>query len=315
MQTPATPPIPHVGGPVMPPGVPTILICGQPAACVGDMATCTGPPDSIAPPGCPTVILGSGGGGGGGAGSGGGSDKASTSREAKLEEGEEPEKHYLDVKFVDKGGKPITGVAYSVKAPDNNETAGTLGGQVKQTGVKEGSYEIHLKAITKAEWSVPEAAVGDKVKLKAETAGIDSGEKASLIIYIKDSNFADHRLEVIESKVDGDKIEEEWELQIDEAFLDDQERKEGKRYSQPSFCFTVASAGVIARSGVLTYKDFIELELKDEEGKAAADVKYKVYLRNGVVREGTLDSNGYAKIENVPPGKVDVAFDVRDSGQ
>jgi uncharacterized Zn-binding protein involved in type VI secretion len=39
---------PHVGGPIMPPGAPTVLIGGMPAARVGDMATCVGPPDLIA---------------------------------------------------------------------------------------------------------------------------------------------------------------------------------------------------------------------------------------------------------------------------
>jgi uncharacterized Zn-binding protein involved in type VI secretion len=47
MQTPGTPPIPHVGGPILPPGAPTVLIAGAPAARVGDMCLCVGPPDSI----------------------------------------------------------------------------------------------------------------------------------------------------------------------------------------------------------------------------------------------------------------------------
>ena len=41
-------PKPHVGGPILPPGCPTVLIGGMPAARVGDMATCVGPPDAIA---------------------------------------------------------------------------------------------------------------------------------------------------------------------------------------------------------------------------------------------------------------------------
>jgi uncharacterized Zn-binding protein involved in type VI secretion len=41
-------PKPHVGGPILPPGAPTVLIAGLPAARVGDMATCVGPPDAIA---------------------------------------------------------------------------------------------------------------------------------------------------------------------------------------------------------------------------------------------------------------------------
>jgi uncharacterized Zn-binding protein involved in type VI secretion len=47
MVTPGTPPIPHVGGPILPPGAPTVLIDFIPAATVTNMATCVGPPDVI----------------------------------------------------------------------------------------------------------------------------------------------------------------------------------------------------------------------------------------------------------------------------
>ncbi|CCE23629.1 PAAR domain-containing protein [Methylotuvimicrobium alcaliphilum] len=77
--------VPHVGGPILPPGTPTVLIGNLPAAKVGDMATCVGPPDTIVKgsstvlicnmpaarlldntahggvivgPGCPTVLIG-----------------------------------------------------------------------------------------------------------------------------------------------------------------------------------------------------------------------------------------------------------------
>jgi uncharacterized Zn-binding protein involved in type VI secretion len=40
-------PKPHVGGPILPPCCPTVMIGGIPAARVGDMATCAGPPDVI----------------------------------------------------------------------------------------------------------------------------------------------------------------------------------------------------------------------------------------------------------------------------
>ena len=49
--------VPHVGGPVLPPGCPTVLIGMMPAARVGDMAFCVGPPDVIAK-GSPTVLIG-----------------------------------------------------------------------------------------------------------------------------------------------------------------------------------------------------------------------------------------------------------------
>jgi uncharacterized Zn-binding protein involved in type VI secretion len=49
--------IPHVGGPILPPGCPTVLIGGLPAARVSDMAICVGPPDIIVQ-GSPTVLIG-----------------------------------------------------------------------------------------------------------------------------------------------------------------------------------------------------------------------------------------------------------------
>lgn len=49
--------VPHVGGPVVGPGVPTVLIGGLPAAVMGDMLTCVGPPDTIVK-GSATVMIG-----------------------------------------------------------------------------------------------------------------------------------------------------------------------------------------------------------------------------------------------------------------
>ena len=49
--------VPHVGGPILPAGDPTVLIGGMPAARMGDMAVCVGPPDSIIA-GSGTVLIG-----------------------------------------------------------------------------------------------------------------------------------------------------------------------------------------------------------------------------------------------------------------
>lgn len=58
MQTPAFPaPIPHVGGPILGPCVPTVLIGKLPAAVVTDNCLCVGPPDSIVM-GSTSVLIG-----------------------------------------------------------------------------------------------------------------------------------------------------------------------------------------------------------------------------------------------------------------
>lgn len=57
IQTPGLPPVPHVGGPIVGPGVANVLIGKLPAAVVGDICTCVGPPDTIAQ-GSATVLIG-----------------------------------------------------------------------------------------------------------------------------------------------------------------------------------------------------------------------------------------------------------------
>lgn len=47
--------VPHVGGPVIT-GAATVVICGIPAARIGDLAICVGPPDVIAT-GSATVLI------------------------------------------------------------------------------------------------------------------------------------------------------------------------------------------------------------------------------------------------------------------
>jgi uncharacterized Zn-binding protein involved in type VI secretion len=49
--------VPHVGGPITGPGAPTVLIGGMPAAVMGDLCVCVGPPDTIIK-GSATVLIG-----------------------------------------------------------------------------------------------------------------------------------------------------------------------------------------------------------------------------------------------------------------
>ena len=50
-------PKPHVGGPILPAGCPTVLIGGLPAARASDMAACAGPPDVVVG-GSSSVLIG-----------------------------------------------------------------------------------------------------------------------------------------------------------------------------------------------------------------------------------------------------------------
>jgi len=299
---PGVPPPPHVGGPVMATGV-LVMIGGKPAARMGDTAICSGPPDSCIV-GCPTVLIGDGGGGGGGAGSG----QEAKKKEDETKSVEVEENHKLDVKFVDKSGKPITGVSYKVKLAEG-DAKGALTGQVKKSGLKQGNYDIELKAIVKMAWSKKEARVGDKVKLSAEVAGIKNGTKGEILIYKKDVSAADEMMDAIKVTVRGGKIEAEWEYRYPEEREEKAPPPSGRtKYCHPQYYFVVQVDNVTARSGLLYFKDYIEVELTDEEGNPLAEAPFRVFFENGEVREGTLDSNGYRKVQNIPPGDWSVDF-------
>jgi uncharacterized Zn-binding protein involved in type VI secretion len=311
MANPTVPPTPHVGGPIMPPGCPTVLIGGMSAACVGDMLTCSGPPDTILPPGCPTVLIGSGGGGGGGGGGAGGGGGSGNAAAPSIEDkdSEADEGHFLNVKVVDKGGKPIVGVKYEMKAPDGSQSQGALSGKVEKTGVKQGNYELALFVITNARWSEKQARVGDTVTLSADVSGFESGTEAEFRIFERDISSADDLIDTIKVTVSGGKIEADWEYRYTEDTDDVQTAQEQQRgYSMPEYYFMATVGQAQARSGLLEYRDYVEISLKDGEGNVVPNAAYRLIFDNGQIMEGTLDSNGYKKVENVPPGQWSVEF-------
>lgn len=53
---------------------------------------------------------------------------------------------------------------------------------------------------------------------------------------------------------------------------------------------------------------YIEIELKDDEGKPVADEAWFVELPDGSTKSGRTDANGFARIDGVDPGTAKVSF-------
>ena len=306
--------VPHVGGPILPPGVPTVLIGGLPAATVGDMATCVGPPDVILPPGCPTVLIGTGGGGSGG--SGGGAAAAAQAGAAAALVGEPgPEKegpHWIEYQFKDSAGNPVTGVDYEfegVEKEDIKKAKLTKDGIVKRGGLpKEGNCTVKLLTVTNAKWSKDSAKVGDELELSADVEGYEDGTPAVIEIWERDNKGVDDFITKIEEKVKSGKVKTKWTYEYIEDSDEITEEDDKKGFSAPEYYFIIKVKDSKARSGLLEFEDFIEIELKDQDDKAIPDQEYILYLKNGEVRKGKLDKKGYAKEEKVPPGPYNIEF-------
>jgi uncharacterized Zn-binding protein involved in type VI secretion len=172
MQTPAVVPIPHVGGPVLGPGVPSVLFEGQPAIVVGDGCVCVGPPDfiqagstgvtamgravarigdatqhggSIVGPGCPTVIVGEQGSGAGtpkiGVAAPGGRDDASALGT--------PTATFIEVLVKDKGGFGVANTVFQLEAADGTIIRGVTDGNGlgRIDGIQPGNQKITFPQI------------------------------------------------------------------------------------------------------------------------------------------------------------------------
>jgi len=53
---------------------------------------------------------------------------------------------------------------------------------------------------------------------------------------------------------------------------------------------------------------WIEIELVDEEDDPIPGEKYRITLPDGRVAEGTLDQNGFKRLEGIPPGTCQIIF-------
>lgn len=307
-------PAPHVGNPVQL-GSPTVHFAGQWAARQNDLAPCTGPPDTILL-GLPTVQIGVvGGAAPAGAGSPATnaahlSAQVAFTNNAEDSSSESEEGHWIAFQFVDAAGLPITGVPYAFSDADNQDSEGVLppDGTVRRTALSEGQCSIQLFSVHNAQWSDEQANVGEEVTLTADVLGFDAGTPAHFHIYRRDFRRSDTLVASLDAETQGDTVEASWEYAAPEETADMPARHGPIRYSSPQYYFEVMVGRCRARSGLLSYQDWLEIRLVDVEGEGVADADYILYLSNGEIRRGTLDGDGYQREERVPPCAWDVAF-------
>jgi len=216
------------------------------------------------------------------------------------------------MQFVDSAGNPVTGVHYTFTDPDGNESHGILrtDGTIRRDALSEGQCKVQLYNLSNAKWSKDNAEVGEKVKMTADVEGYEDGTPALFQVFKSDLKGADVVVDEVEAEVKGGKVEGEWEYVYEEEEEESEEvgEIEQQGYSASEYYFGVIVGHCKERSGLLSYKDWIEIELKDEEDKPVANEVYILYLSNGEIRKGKLDGNGYFREEKIPPGKCDVKF-------
>jgi hypothetical protein len=191
--------------------------------------------------------------------------------------------------------------------------------KLSQLGLSDESNRIPIRPkikVSNMKWDKQEARRGDVLKLTADIDGVGDGSEVKVIIFEYDQDENHDKIVGLPASVKKSKIELSWEYEYhedtDEVPTENELNEYGKNYNPPEYFFVVEIEGEKfgnnQESGLLTFKDWVDISLTDENGEPMADAKYKLILPNGSEREGTLDSNGHAREKNIPPGPVDIKF-------
>ena len=227
----------------------------------------------------------------------------------------------IKIEIKDKSGKSggsvkgkITGNRFwkNIDIPENLKDELTATVKLSKHGLEKKSNTIPLLPpikITNVKWDKTEAKRGDILKLTAEVKGAYDGAEAKIEVFEHDADGAHDLVASFPTLVKSQKIKTEWEFQYVEDTDDIPTHEEAEKgYQWPEYFFRIIIGGVSKDSGLLKFKDFIEIELKDIGGISVGNEEYKLYLPDGSEKKGKLDKNGYARIENIQPGKIKVVF-------
>jgi len=171
-------------------------------------------------------------------------------------------------------------------------------------------------AVTNMKWGQKEARREDVVKLSADIKNVPNETEVMIHIYEYDQDGAHDFITKFPCSVKNKKIEAEWEYEYhedtDEIPTDEEMKKHGNSYNPPEYFWVVdvygKRFGKKQVSGLLEFKDWIQIELEGELGNKIGGRDYLLHLPDGKERKGSLNENGFAEEKDLPPGKVNVEF-------
>jgi len=177
--------------------------------------------------------------------------------------------------------------------------------------------------INNLKWGQKEARRGDTVKLSADVENLIDGAEVLIIVYEYDADGAHDFITKFSCRVKNKKIQAEWAFEYhedtDEIPTQEEKQRYGKDYSPPEYFFVIDFNGRIfgenRESGLLKFKDWLEIKVFDCGDTTFKNAKYVLHLPDGKTLEGSLNDEGYAKIEDIQPGRCKLDFpEINDPG-
>jgi hypothetical protein len=170
--------------------------------------------------------------------------------------------------------------------------------------------------VSNMKWDKAEARRGDVVKMTADLKEVLEGIEVKIKILEYDSDGNHDSIVEIPTVVRNAKIELLWRYEYhedtDEIPTAEELEKYGRNYNPPEYFFVIDIAGQKfgenQESGLLKFKDYVEIELKNQSGKAVPNEDYVITLPDGTKRQAKLDQYGKAIEKDIPPGACKIEF-------
>jgi hypothetical protein len=227
----------------------------------------------------------------------------------------------IEVKIEDKKGKKIEKIkgkvfgdkfGGSLIVPEKAKEELTFTAKLSKHGLEKKSGPVRLIKVSNLRWGQEEARRGDSVKISADIEGMHEGSEVMVYIYEHDQDGAHDFITKFPVPVKDKKIETEWGYEYhedtDDIPTEDELQPEGRKYNYPEYFFMLNIDACKVKSDLLRFKDWIKFGLRDAYGDPIKDAKFVVIYADGTKKEGRLDSNGKAKLEDVPPGPYKIDF-------
>ena len=235
----------------------------------------------------------------------------------------------IEIKVEDKNGKKVETIkghvygdyfAGALVIPEKAKEELTFTAKLSDHGLEKKSGILNVIPpfrITNLKWNQKEARRGDLVKMTADTEGLEDGTEVMLSIFEHDQDGAHDFVTRFPAKLKGKKLDVEWEFEYhqdtDDIPTTEEMKPMGQQYADPEYFFVVRYGRTEARSGLLRFRDWIEISLRGDDGRPIPDEEFVLYLPDGREKRGTLDTEGSAKVDDVPAGPYRVEFpDIED---
>lgn len=193
--------------------------------------------------------------------------------------------------------------------------------KLPQLGLSAESNRIPLVPrieVSNMKWDKEEARRGDTLKLTADVEGLRDESEVKVIIYERGRDGNRDRIAEIPTTLKNRKIEVLWDYEYYDSTKNIpteeelQKHDKEKHYAHPEYYFVIKIGneeyGKDLNSGIIKFKDWIEIQGEDESGKPLANGDYVVKLPDGTEKKGKLDQNGFARVDGIPPGEGEIVI-------